>query len=167
MISKSYILQNLKYCDRRFRNAASVKENLFFSKLAIIELCGWIEVSMDDVTLRCARRRIKVQTNIDQVHDTIVGRNYGFDYNRNFRKMLISIIGLSGIERLEKKINQTIHLRFVSTLTTLKMARNNEAHTYVKGITRNIDAPSITLIRFNDIYVGLTEIDSKLSELGY
>ena len=56
MIARTYILDNLNKLDVRYRKAATLKDSLFYSKLAVLELCGWIEESMDDVILRCARR---------------------------------------------------------------------------------------------------------------
>lgn len=167
MISKSYILENLRYCDIRFRRAKSTKENLFYSKLAIIEFCGWIEMSMDDVITRCAKRRIKLLGNAKTIEREIVGRNYGFQYDQNFRSMLMKLVGLIGVERIERQLDVGIHIRFVSTLGTLKKQRDSEAHTYIKGTTRNIDAPSVTIAKFSDIYAGITEIDKTLQRLGY
>ena len=89
MIARSYILDNLTTLDRKYRNSTTTKESLFYSKLAVLELCGWIEESMDDIVLRCARRHLKDQANIDYVHEDIVKRTYGFDYQRHFRRMLM------------------------------------------------------------------------------
>jgi hypothetical protein len=167
MIAKTYILANLKYCDRRFRGARSAKEGLFYAKLAILELCGWIEMSMDDVVIRCSKRRIKLAKNAKLVQDQIVDRTYGFDYERHFRSMLIRLIGLVGVEKLEKQLDPAVHSKFVSTLVSLKTVQDTEAHTYVKGVTKNIDAPSVTLARFTDIYAGMTAIDQLLKRMRY
>lgn len=167
MISKNYIEANLKYFDSRFRHAGSTKESLFYSKLALMELCGWIEISMDDIVVRCAKKRIKDAANSKMLHNEIVRKNYGFDYERNFRRMLIRVIGLIGTEKLERKLNKTAHSKFVSTLSSLKLARDAEAHTYVKGTTRSIDAPSLTLSRFFDVYAGLSSLDAKLRKMTF
>ena len=58
MIARSYILTNLKTLDRKYNRATSTRDSLFYSKLAILELCGWIEESMDDIVLRCACRHL-------------------------------------------------------------------------------------------------------------
>jgi hypothetical protein len=55
MITRSYITSSFKFLDRKYRKATTSKELFFYSKLAIFELCGWIEESMDDIILRCAR----------------------------------------------------------------------------------------------------------------
>ena len=80
MIARTEILANLWTLDRKYRNSTSKKESLFYSKLAVLELCGWIEESMDDVVLRCARRHLKDQANITYVQNEIVKRTHGFDY---------------------------------------------------------------------------------------
>ena len=109
MIAKSYILENLRSLDYRYRNARSAKEALFCSKLAILELCGWIEESMDDVVRRCAARHLKEQANRNFCEGQIIRRNYGFDYQGNFRSMLMRLMGLVIIEKLERNVDQTIY----------------------------------------------------------
>ena len=50
----------------------------------------------------------------------------------------------------------------ISTLDSLKLNRDSEAHTYIKGTTRRMDAPSVTKNRFSAIYNGLKNIDDEL-----
>src|SRR3990172_2581821 len=72
---------------------------LFYSKLAILELCGWIEESMDDIIREYAKKYLKEQSNINSINDTI-RKTSGFDYNEHFReKMLIRLIGLINIAK--------------------------------------------------------------------
>lgn len=162
MISKSYILDTLKMLDRKYRNASTPKESLFYSKLAILELCGWIEESMDDVVLRCANRHLKVVSNVTHFKNKIVKKTYGFDYQHNFRRMIIQLLGLVNVERIEKRVNQTKQAHLIATLSALKLVRNAEAHTHIKGVTRNINAPSVTLNQFPALYGGLIEIDAVM-----
>jgi hypothetical protein len=159
MIARSYILSNLKLLDNKYRKTTSPKELLFYSKLAILELCGWIEESMDDIVLRCAMRHLKIMSNKEFVRKQIVRKNYGFDYDDHFRRMLGQLIGIINVERLEKNVDQTKKVRLKAVLSMLKTARNAEAHTHIKGVTRHINAPSITLSQFPDVSDGLTEYD--------
>jgi hypothetical protein len=153
---------NLARLDRLFRKARTHKESLFYSKLAILELCGWIEESMDDVVLRCAVRCLKVSGNRAYVETAIVKRNYGFEYERHFRGMLGRVVGLAHVERIERRVDPSIHARFIGTLSTLSTVRNAEAHTHLKGVTRAINAPSVTRAQFADVYAGLVEYDRVL-----
>ena len=63
MIAKSYILKNLKALDKHFINTNSSKDSLFYSKLALLELCGWIEESIGYIVLRCADRKLNDNKN--------------------------------------------------------------------------------------------------------
>jgi len=162
VIAKSYILENLRSLDHRFRNARSAKEALFCSKLAILELCGWIEESMDDIVRRCANRHLGVHDNRHFSEHEIIRKNYGFDYGKNFRSMLMRLIGLVAVERLEKKVDQATYASMIAVLSSLKITRNAEAHTHLKGITRTLNAPSVTLGQFHTLYVGLVEFERKV-----
>jgi hypothetical protein len=108
MIAKSYILKNLKSLDHSYRHARNGKDAQFFAKLAIIELCGWIEESMDDIILRCGRKHLKESANRKYCEKDVVKRTYGFDYDSNFRFMLIRVLGLIAVEKLENQMNATI-----------------------------------------------------------
>jgi hypothetical protein len=162
VIAKSYILNNLYSLDSRYQNANSAKEALFCSKLAILELSGWVEESMDDIVLRCAMRRLKESSNRQYCRSQIVNRTYGFDYQNNFRFMLIRLLGLISVENLERKVNQTKYSRMTAALTSLKAIRDSEAHTHLKGTTRTLNAPSATIAQFTPVYEGLIEFDRVL-----
>ena len=159
MIAKSFILSNLRALNRSYRRAASPKEAQFFSKLAILELCGWIEESMDDVILRCARKHLSEAANRNYCEKEVVKRTYGFDYHHNFRFMLIRLLGLIAVEKIEQRIDVTVHGNMTAALSTLKQQRDSEAHTHLKGVTRTINAPSLTITQFQPVYEGLIEID--------
>jgi hypothetical protein len=159
MLAKTYILHNLNALNKKYNKATTPKDSLFFSKLAILELCGWIEESMDDLVRRCAKQKLKEQANITYVNSVVIKKNYGFEYQNNFRQMLIKLLGIINVERIERKMDAGKFQRFQSTLSALKTARDAEAHTHIKGITRSINAPSITLRQFNDVYDGLAEVD--------
>ncbi|HZX36028.1 MAG TPA: hypothetical protein VFF54_06005 [Thermodesulfobacteriota bacterium] len=135
---------------------------LFYSKLAILELCGWIEESMDDIIREYAKKYLKEQSNINSINDTI-RKTSGFDYNEHFReKMLIRLIGLINIEKLETNLDQKILEQMKAALTYLREYRDKEAHTYI-NIAKKLDAPSFTLSLLEPIRKGLKEIDNKLN----
>lgn len=161
MITRSYILANLKTLDRNYKTATS-RESLFYSKLAILELCGWIEESMDDIVLRCAYRHLSEKDNNKFVKEQIVKKTYGFDYEQHFRKMLIHLLGIINVEKIEKSIDQSKRTKFMAALAELKTVRNQEAHTHIKGVTRHINAPSVTHSKFSALYDGLLEFDAAL-----
>lgn len=159
MIAKSYITSNLEAINRSYLKASSQRESLFLSKLVILELCGWIEESMDDVIMRCAMRHLKEIDNRKYCKDDFVKRTYGFDYHNNFRFMLIRLLGLINVENIEGRVDRNKHDSMVAALVSLKAQRNTEAHTHLKGVTRTINAPSVTIAQFQPLYEGLSEFD--------
>jgi hypothetical protein len=165
VVAKTYILENLRVLDHRYRKARTPKEALFCSKLAILELCGWIEESMDDIVLRCAVRHLSDQANLDFCNREIIKKNYGFDYHANFRSMLIRLMGLVAVEKLERKVDPNIYVSMAATLAFLKTVRNAEAHTHLKGVTRILNAPSFTIGQFQPVYDGLVEFEQKIRRI--
>ena len=161
MIALSEIQSNLQNLDRLFSKSRSQKEALYYSKLAIIELCGWIEMSMDDIILRCAMRKLKLASNKKLARE-FVKKNYGFHYSLHFRNMLTKLVGLIALERIERRLDQAKFIRLEAELSKLKLIRDPEAHTFIKGITRQIDSPSITLAQFHVISDGLLDYDRIL-----
>jgi hypothetical protein len=159
VIPQSYITSNLKTINRSYLRASSQRESFFFSKLAILELCGWIEESMDDVVMRCAMRHLKQPDNRKYCKDDFVKRTWGFDYHKNFRFMLIRLLGLINVEKIEARVDRSKRDSMTAALSSLKAQRDAEAHTHLKGVTRTINAPSVTIAQFQPVYEGLREFD--------
>lgn len=162
MVIKRHIESNLNALVAKFNSASTPKEELFYSKLAIIELCGWIEETMDDIVMSCARRKLKDTHNIIYVEKDIISTNFGFEYKQHFRGMLIRLIGLIAFEKIENKISPSKLQKLKGALTILKKARNSQAHTHLKGVLTSIDAPSVTKNNFTLVYDGLKEFDQVL-----
>ena len=99
-LAKTYISANLRGIDALYRAGTSPRKSLFYSKLAILELCGWIEVSMDGVVDSCAKRNLNEGASIALVANRIK-RTYGFDYDQHFRELIIRILGLRSLETIE------------------------------------------------------------------
>ena len=59
MIAYSYIENNLDQLDKRYVKSKTSRDASYYSKLAILELCGWIEMSIDDCIVRSANRILK------------------------------------------------------------------------------------------------------------
>jgi hypothetical protein len=103
MLAKSSIKANLISLDAKFRKTKSTKDTLFYSKLAILELCGWLEESIDIIFMDFAKKHIKNPNNLKLIKEKIE-RNYGFDYDKNFKNLLIHITGIIVFERLESSM---------------------------------------------------------------
>lgn len=164
MIARTYILKNLKIIERLYADSKSQHETLMYSKLAILELCGWIEESMDSIINVTLLKKLREERNKDYLRKQVIKRQKGFDYEDNFRRTLIGAIGLIRLEKLERKINQPKFTKMTAALDALKTRRDDEAHTYLK-ITRTLDAPSVTRSRFQDVYDGLKSIETLLKRM--
>ncbi len=166
MIVKSYIQKNLKALEKLYNGTTSTAKGLLYSKLAILELCGWIEESMDNIVRMCCHRIIKDKKEHKEI-DQIIKRNSGFEYDLHFRNMLTHVIGRTGVIKLEKEIDPKKFQVLKATLSTLKTSRDTEAHTHTKGITKRLDAPSVTRANYKKVYDGLMEIDNTLRKIGF
>ncbi|TET39693.1 MAG: hypothetical protein E3J65_03285 [Dehalococcoidia bacterium] len=158
MVKKTQIQNNLNQIEKLHQKYMRGRRGLYFSKLAIIEACGWIEESMDDIIRGCANKHLKEPKNLRSV-ENLIKRTYGFHYEDNFRDMLLHIIGIIKLEILEQIFDQHKFTQMTSSLGVLKQRRDELAHTYIKGTTPTIDAPSLTKNRFQNVYEGLKDIE--------
>ena len=75
------------------------------------------------------------------------------------------LVGMINIERLEQILDLHKFTKMTSSLSALKQRRDELAHTYIKGTTPTIDAPSLTKDRFLNVYEGLKDIESYISKM--
>jgi hypothetical protein len=164
MIAYCYIQRNLRSLDFRYQKAKTTRDANYHSKLAILELCGWLEIAIDEAILKTASRLLKSEDAKKYVQDK-VKKNYGFEYDRHLKSLIVSLVGVSGFERVERLIDVGILLNFKSELDALKIRRNSLAHTYTRGATQFYDAPSITIARLAKVEAGIRAYDTNLRKL--
>ncbi len=166
MVNKTAIARNLRELHSRYNSRhRNSRDPLYYSKLYLIELCGWIEETMDSIVRDCSLSRLATANNRKHVESVIVGRTYGFDYDTNFRNMLMRVLGLIKVEELESKLDQIKFDKMTFSLSTLQAQRNRAAHTYVKGATITVDAPSAVRGHFQNVYEGLKDIERCIRRL--
>jgi hypothetical protein len=164
MVDKTQIENNLTQIDALFQKHIGDDEAPYYSKLAILEACGWIEESMDDIIRGCANKHLKEPKNIKFV-EGLIGDTYSFKYHDNFRNMLIQTMGIINVEKLEQVFDEKKFIKMTSSLGELKQRRDDQAHTYIKGTTSTIDAPSWTERRFQYVYEGLKDIEFCINKM--
>ena len=164
MVNKTRIQSNLNQIEKLYQKYTVGRRGLYFSKLAIIEACGWIEESMDDIIRGCANKHLSDQKNL-RVVEGLIKDTHSFKYEPNFRGMLIQTIGIINVEKLERVFDTNKFIQMTSSLGELKQRRDDQAHTYIKGTIRTIDAPSLTKKRFLNVYEGLKDIESYISKM--
>lgn len=158
MITKAHIEKSLKALNREFIQSKKLDPQ-YFCKLATLELCGWIEISMDDILLSTANRLIKDVKEVARFEKEVVRRNSGFQYEWHFKNMAVHLVGVVGWKKLENKINRTKLVTLKIELENLKNIRDSLAHTYMDGKRPSIDAPSVQIVRYNKIYIGLKDVE--------
>lgn len=164
-IVKKQIIATLDRLEKLY-SAAPTADATFYSKLAVIEGCGWIELSMDYIAEDYAKKqlRLKTQPFQDMFKATVFG-NFGFQYKDNFRKMLIATIGLRNMEIVETRVNRTGKIDLLKTqLNNLLLDRNDASHTYIDA-TKTYPAPSLIKGQILVIYPILKEICKEIQNL--
>ena len=155
-------MRNLEFIDSRYRASKTKMEPLYYSKLAVLELSGWIEITIDDLALRAVRKKVRDPAAQNQFKNLAVKPVYGFRYAIHFRRILCSAVGEIVVASVERKMDERKRSELEAELDSLMTSRNNLAHTYVKGVTQQIDAPSQTIQRFKRIYGGLKEFERQV-----
>ena len=161
MVNKTTIEKNLKHIDNLYNKHIGDKEAVYYCKLAILEICGWIEETMDDIVRSCANKHLKDPSSITIIEE-IIQNTHSFKYRDNFRNMLKQLIGLINLENLENMFDGTKFPVMESSLGALKQSRDDLAHTYIKGTTTTINAPSFSINHFKYVYQGLKDIEKCL-----
>ena len=165
MVNKSTIARNLRELDSRYqRKSRNPRDPLYFSKLALMELCGWVEGTMDRIVRDYARRHLSDPNNLSYL-ERIVRRTSGFSYDNHFRDMLIRAIGLVKVEELENALNPIKFQLLKSSLETLSEQRNSAAHTHLVNVTQSLLAPSVINVHFIQVYDGLKDIERCIRRL--
>jgi hypothetical protein len=163
MIAISYITNSLDELEKLYNEATSKKKAIYYSKLATLELCGWVEDTIDNIVIMHANRNLKNKDNKNYAKKQIVNRTYGFQYEKHIRPMLISILGLITLERVEDKFEKNGKITLLKNLlSNLKGSRDKAAHTHLKGSMNNYDAPSLIKGVYGQIKPILIELDAEL-----
>ena len=166
MIAKQPIDDLLKELQNLYDNPTVPVHKDYYSKLALLELCGWLEIVIDDITLTYARTKLVEAKNIEMLEKEIVGKTYGCDYKAHFRPMLMKIIGLTNVEKFENNLTHLgVFQILVAQLGSLSTLRNPAAHTSIAGVMPTFNAPSTMRSYLNSLYPILTTVEIELNSI--
>lgn len=137
---------------------------ILYSKLAVIEFCGWIEQMIDAILIEYISNKLVESANFDFIKKNIIEQNYGLHYEKNVRKMLMNIVGMNNLESLEDSLES--HSAYLTTLKSIlgsfTTSRNTAAHTYTPyGATPTYQSPSVVISNIRTI----TPILQKVEQL--
>jgi hypothetical protein len=164
MIVKGYIQSTLEELEKLYDEHKSLKKDIYYSKLALLELCGWIEESFDSIIKTSIAAKIK-SNGYRKILQDIIKRNHGFQVGSNFRPMLIQAVGLQKTEKIELKLDSSGKVQILSTtLGNLKKVRDDNAHTFIRGTTTTIQTPSVTKAQFALIFPIIKEFEKEVKK---
>lgn len=165
-IKKGNILQNINELEMLFDNTRDRKRQFFYAKLVVLEACGWIEETMDNMIQDYSIRKLSNSSNQREMQE-VINRTFGFDYNTNFRKMVIHTVGLVNVSKIETILEITGKLSILkTTLGNLKVRRNEFAHTHTKkGAIPVYSHPSIIKNEINTIFTCLKLYQQELRKI--
>jgi hypothetical protein len=164
MVSRSYIARNLRSLNRKYLRSKTQAEPLYYSKLAIIELCGWIETSVDEIFVTCAPKHVN-ETRYLQQFSVKLQNTYGFSEKKHLKPLIITLVGMNGLEKLEASCDPRFLGALLRNLNELTAMRNSLAHTYIKGFAITIESPQLILRRLDQVADGLDHLEEKLNLL--
>jgi len=165
MIIKGYIKKTLDQLENLYNKHTSLAKDIYYSKLALLEFCGWIEESMDAIVSKRVMSSLKTSRFKKILRKNIIKENHGFQYSSNFCPMVIKTIGIINAEQIELKMNSTGQIDILSTeLGNLKKSRDDNAHTFIRGTTTIIQSPSITKNQFKIIYPILKKYEHEINK---
>lgn len=166
MISKEPIETLIRDLEKLYDAPADPTHKDFYSKFALTELCGWLEISMDEIVKEYSATKLGELENQDYFKEKIIDKTYGFDYRSHLRPMLINLIGLKGIEELEANLKAQGVLQILTDqLSSLWGLRRRAAHTTIVGVTTQYQSPSTIKNNLTTLYPLLTTLEEELTKL--
>lgn len=136
------------------------------AKLAILELCGWIEHRIDAIVYAAG-----TEVGLEQqwIETGVIVSNHGFTYHEHLRRMLGKLIGEFALVHLEEVLEQTSPgtlEQLKGALTTLWKSRGLLAHTHSAALVvqqQQLNAPSWSINQHRVIAKMLDQFENCLT----
>lgn len=133
------------------------------SKLATIELCGWLEEEFDRLIRLVADGRI---SEVTWIQTEVIENTYGFVYAKHWRAMLCKVVGEVFARRVEAAVDAAHPSdiqQMKSLLGQLWKDRCSFAHADLNANRANsqltFNAPSVAIDRYNQLKVILARYE--------
>lgn len=147
MVDYTTIDQTLTSLNNEYNNSSDTNFQTLLSKLAMLEFCGWIEVSIDEILREYLKKKTLDQSILNTTNEKIHS-NWGFHFSSNIQPLFCYVIGvvnwqkvLSDLDAINKKEI------LISTLNNFTKKRGIAAHTNIQ-VTHSYDAPSSVQKKF-------------------
>jgi hypothetical protein len=125
---------------------------VYYCKLGVLELSGWVEEAFDLIAYRAVKRRVRARK-FERLVDDAIKRTYGFSYDGDFLRMMAKVVGMPECERLEEHLDSDGSLGVLKgELDAMIRQRNIAAHVSLGPTAPAFDAPSVSLQRLKRIH---------------
>jgi hypothetical protein len=148
--------RTLDLIDLWYRDSDGDDKPQLLSKLALLELSGWLEEWMDEL-VRSAGNHLG-----EEWVNTLLKSTNTFDFER-FRKNLVTLLGEYNLRRIEREFEEKHpgELDYIKTkLANLKKERDKLAHmdliTHLDRYQKTIEAPSSTRRTYRELHERLS-----------
>lgn len=150
MIRYAKTRQLLHKLDRRYTKSQTRDPTLsiVYSKAAILEVCGWLEETFDEIAHNCVRQRLRTLERRKFLDDKIKA-THGFEYKTKARPLIAHAIGVVRLLEIEKELESSASLIVLTTAcSNLNKLRQDAAHTTLSGRKMTYPAPSVAIQEF-------------------
>lgn len=167
MLESQNLRTNLQTLKNHYEDLdSSLELAKMVSKLAVLEVAGWIEECVDYI----ARDFVSEEAfngRAREILEIAIDSTYGLSYDTHVEPLLAVALGATELARVEEVLEVDAKLdKLKSELGTVHSMRNSLAHTHTK-VTMKIDAPEVTIKRlerlielFRNLYEIALEEDS-------
>ena len=182
MISDDKIKKVLKWIKARYDD--SITQDVYddsgtqdidvarlYSKLAILELSGWVEGSLKYLVLELVDKKL-IDDEAKEEFEKIIRGIRGFKYDYHFLDLLNKTIGFINKEAVEKEINNKDYdklQKFKTALDNLSSKRNLHAHTFShesQKLSTTVD-PAFVIKCYKEILLGLEAFEEEITKNQY
>lgn len=165
MIDFSTISNTLTLLDGQYSSSTDAAMQQLYSKLAVLELSGWIEVSFDTLCLDYVNRKIFEPSNRSKI-SAIIGKHYGFSFDSNIYPMMCSVLGIDTWENILDSFPPVAFSQLTTLLGAYKRLRDPAAHTNtVSGVTQTFRTPSAVMVDYTQIKPAFQYLETSISAL--
>lgn len=165
VIDFAIISSTLTRLDTEYTGATDANMQLLYSKLAVLEFCGWIEVSFDTLWHDYVANKLAFQDNINRIKK-IIKKNYGFDYDKNIYPIMCSVLGVNNWENILDAFPVADFSNMSSILSSYTNVRNTAAHTNTQsGVTPTYTAPSTVKADYIKLKPAFQYLETSISAL--
>lgn len=168
MVDYTTIRTILQKIEREYNNymvSSDVHMPQLLSKLAIMEFCGWIEESIDEILHNYLDSHIvdlQVKNNIK----VFVKDVHGLSFDKHIYKIFPLVIGANNWENVLDALGSADRNNLESITNTYHRQRNSAAHVNtIIGVTPSYNAPSQVMLDFNNIESAIRVIETQVKNL--